>query len=106
MEICRRRNIRQDVVCNAAASDECRGIHTGHTEQPTYDYDDEDDYEAPPKVPTCLAFFGSTPPISKDVLMRAYRQKAKTAHPDSGGTHHAFLEVSKHFKEALQLVRT
>src|SRR5689334_14585371 len=46
-----------------------------------------------PPIPACLKFFGLQPPVSRDALMASYRAKAKTTHPDHGGSCEAFKLV-------------
>lgn len=54
-----------------------------------------------PAIPSCLQFFGLQPPISRDVLLAKYRELAKVAHPDHGGSCSAFKAVQANFEAAL-----
>jgi hypothetical protein len=67
------------------------------------------DYSVPewarPKVPRCLVVFGLGWPCTKDELLRAYRDKIKTHHPDHGGDQRRFMALQAHFEEAMQMVR-
>lgn len=55
-------------------------------------------------VPSCLRFFGLTPPITRSEVMSCYRKWANATHPDRGGTCEAFKEVQSNFEAALQYV--
>jgi len=58
--------------------------------------------EAP--VPECLRVLGLTPPCSRQQVERAYRRRARAAHPDAGGEHAAFLALRRAYEAALRLV--
>jgi hypothetical protein len=60
---------------------------------------------ARPKVPRCLVVFGLGWPCEKEELLRAYREKIKTQHPDHGGDQKQFLKLQAHFEEAMAMVR-
>jgi hypothetical protein len=51
----------------------------------------------------CLTALGLTLPCTAAEVTSVYRQLARTAHPDSGGTHEAFLTLPGHYEAALQL---
>jgi len=67
------------------------------------------DYSIPdwarPQVPRCLVVFDLSWPCTKEELLRAYREKIKTHHPDHGGDQRRFLALQAHFEEAMQMVR-
>lgn len=54
-----------------------------------------------PTLPACIKFFGLQPPVTRDALMASYRAKAKTTHPDHGGSCEAFKLVQANFEAAL-----
>ena len=56
---------------------------------------------ARPQVPRCLVVFGLPWPCTKEELLRAYREKIKTHHPDHGGDERRFLALQAHFEEAM-----
>jgi hypothetical protein len=60
---------------------------------------------AVPKVPRCVAVFGLDWPTTEVELTRAYRNKIKKLHPDSGGDERRFLMLQRYFEEALAMVR-
>jgi len=45
------------------------------------------------------------PPCSEEEVLAAYRQRAKSLHPDRGGDLEKFLRLQQHFEQALHLVR-
>lgn len=55
--------------------------------------------------PTCLQAFGLELPCTEAELLAAYRERAKSLHPDHGGDLEQFLRLQRHFDEALILVR-
>jgi hypothetical protein len=55
--------------------------------------------------PACLRTFGLELPCTEEEVLAAYRELAKTAHPDRGGDLQQFLQLQKHFEQALALVR-
>lgn len=48
-----------------------------------------------------LAELGLAPGCSKDEIKRAYKRLAKKLHPDSGGSHEAFLKLDKAYRAAI-----
>jgi hypothetical protein len=56
------------------------------------------------KAPDCIAALGLTVPCAVDEIKRAYRQLAKNAHPDSGGTAPQFLALQQNYEQALRWV--
>jgi hypothetical protein len=67
--------------------------------------DDEIPDWARPEVPRCLSVFGLTWPCTREELLKAYREKIKSHHPDRGGDQRRFLALQAHFEEAMQMVR-
>jgi hypothetical protein len=55
-------------------------------------------------TPPCLDALGLTLPCTVQAITRAYRQRARILHPDTGGDHEAFLVLQQHYAAALQLV--
>lgn len=55
--------------------------------------------------PACLRTFDLELPCTEEEVLTAYRERAKTMHPDRGGDLQQFLRLQKHFEEALRLVR-
>ena len=56
--------------------------------------------------PTCLQSLGLKLPCTEAEVLAAYREKAKTLHPDRGGDLQQFLHLQQQFEQALQLVRS
>jgi hypothetical protein len=56
-------------------------------------------------TPRAVAALGLRMPCTENDLMRAYRRKVKTMHPDHGGDQRKFLRLQADFEEALELVR-
>jgi hypothetical protein len=56
-------------------------------------------------TPRAVAALGLRMPCTEDDLMRAYRRRVKTMHPDHGGDQRRFLRLQADFEEALTLVR-
>jgi hypothetical protein len=55
--------------------------------------------------PGCLRTFGLKLPCTQEEVLAAYREQAKTMHPDRGGDLQQFLRLQTHFEQALKLVR-
>lgn len=55
--------------------------------------------------PPCLAALELTLPCSEQQVLSAYRAKVKQLHPDRGGDMQEFLDLQKHFEQAVFLVR-
>ena len=55
--------------------------------------------------PTCLQVLGLTLPCTDEEVLAAYRELAKTRHPDRGGDLDEFLRLQRYFEEARELVR-
>jgi hypothetical protein len=55
--------------------------------------------------PACLRSFDLSLPCTEEEVLAAYREQAKAMHPDRGGDLHQFLQLQKHFEQALALVR-
>lgn len=56
--------------------------------------------------PTCLKGLNLCLPCSEAEVMAAYREMAKSLHPDRGGDLQNFLQLQRQFEQALQLVRS
>lgn len=50
----------------------------------------------------CLATLGLSTPYTKADVRRAYKRLAKTAHPDLGGSHQAFIKLKQAHDSALR----
>lgn len=55
--------------------------------------------------PACLRTFNLELPCTEEEVLAAYREQAKSMHPDRGGDLQEFLRLQKHFEQALALVR-
>jgi hypothetical protein len=55
-------------------------------------------------TPRCISELGLSMPCTEDDVMTAYRQKAKTLHPDRGGSSREFSKLQQHFEQARALV--
>ncbi|TWU25737.1 hypothetical protein Pla144_29490 [Bythopirellula polymerisocia] len=55
--------------------------------------------------PACLRALDLKMPCTEAEVLAAYREKAKTLHPDRGGDLQKFLRLQKNFDKALSLVR-
>lgn len=53
----------------------------------------------------CLTVLGLDGATTRDEIERAYRIRAREVHPDSGGSHEAFLNLQGAYETALRLVR-
>jgi hypothetical protein len=56
--------------------------------------------------PACLRTFDLQLPCTEEDVLAAYREQAKTMHPDRGGDLQQFLQLQKHFEQALALIRS
>jgi DnaJ-class molecular chaperone len=56
-------------------------------------------------LPTCFDLLGLAFPCSVAEVKAAYRDLAKRAHPDRGGSHGEFLELQAAYEQALHLCR-
>jgi len=54
--------------------------------------------------PACLVALGLTWPCTGQEVKQAFRRKAKTVHPDIGGSSEAFQRLHTAYKEALAFV--
>lgn len=57
------------------------------------------------ETPRCLRVFGLRHPCSEDDLLKAYRERVKTMHPDRGGDQRRFMLLQGHFEQALKMLR-
>ncbi|MEK6249581.1 MAG: hypothetical protein N2C12_15470, partial [Planctomycetales bacterium] len=55
--------------------------------------------------PPCLISLDLFPPITEAEVMLAYRKRVKQLHPDRGGDLRKFLQLQRHFEQALNLAR-
>ncbi len=62
-------------------------------------------HRPPQFVPACLRELGLGAEATEEDVRRAYRERAKTDHPDQGGTTAAFQHLGKIYEEALAWVR-
>jgi hypothetical protein len=58
--------------------------------------------EVPPR-PACMQALGLLPPYSVEDVHRAYREQAKRAHPDAGGSTELFTALHDTYERALDL---
>ena len=56
--------------------------------------------------PNCLKALGLMLPCSEEDVLAAYRELAKTQHPDRGGDLDQFLQLQRYFEQARRLVLT
>lgn len=56
--------------------------------------------------PPCLETFDLELPCTEEQVLKAYRLKVKEMHPDKGGSLQKFLQLQKHFEQAMYLVRS
>jgi hypothetical protein len=57
------------------------------------------------QVPSCLRALGLTPPVTEADVKKAYRRLVFSAHPDRGGTDASFVELGRHYEDAITLCR-
>jgi hypothetical protein len=62
-------------------------------------------YWAAAQQPACLQALDLELPCTEEDVLSAYRELAKTLHPDRGGDLQQFLRLQKHFEQALKLAR-
>jgi hypothetical protein len=55
--------------------------------------------------PACLQALNLTLPCTEAEVLAAYREQAKTMHPDRGGDLQKFLLLQKHFEQAMRIAR-
>jgi hypothetical protein len=55
--------------------------------------------------PACLRALGLELPITEEDVLAAYREQAKTMHPDRGGDLQEFLRLQKHFEQAMHIAQ-
>lgn len=56
--------------------------------------------------PPCLETLGLDLPCTEEQVLTAYRRKVKEMHPDKGGSLQKFLQLQKHFEQAMYLARS
>ena len=56
--------------------------------------------------PPCLETLDLALPCTEEQVLAAYRRKVKELHPDKGGSLHKFLQLQRHFEQAMYLVRS
>jgi hypothetical protein len=54
--------------------------------------------------PPCMVWLGLMPPYTQEDVKQAYRLKAKTAHPDAGGSQREFNELQTVYEHAQEFV--
>jgi DnaJ-class molecular chaperone len=55
--------------------------------------------------PACLRALGLELPVTAEDVLAAYREQAKTMHPDRGGDLQEFLRLQKHFEQAMHIAQ-
>lgn len=55
-------------------------------------------------TPRCLRALDLHLPCTSEDVLNAYRQKVKILHPDRGGERREFLQLQRHFEQAMALV--
>jgi hypothetical protein len=55
--------------------------------------------------PPCLETFDLTLPCTEEQVLAAYRRKVKDLHPDKGGSLQKFLQLQRHFEQAMYIAR-
>ena len=55
--------------------------------------------------PACLRALDLELPCTEEEVLAAYRERAKSLHPDRGGDLQEFLRLQKYFEQAIQLSR-
>jgi hypothetical protein len=63
-------------------------------------------FEALPPPRTCWDILGVQPGSSAEEIKSAYRRKARSAHPDAGGSESAMAELNRAYEQALATLRT
>lgn len=53
-------------------------------------------------IQSAFATLGLTYPANQAAIKRAYKRKAREAHPDTGGHHEVFIKLNAAFKTALK----
>ena len=56
--------------------------------------------------PPCLLALELRLPCTEDEVLTAYRKRVKDLHPDRGGDLRQFLQLQRHFEQALHLARS
>jgi len=56
--------------------------------------------------PPCLETLDLAMPCTEEQVLAAYRRKVKEMHPDKGGSLHKFLQLQRHFEQAMYLARS
>ena len=56
--------------------------------------------------PPCLESLGLELPCTEEEVLAAYRRRVKELHPDKGGKMSQFLQLQRHFEQAMHLART
>ncbi len=54
--------------------------------------------------PSAFAVLGLPSSATQPEIKRAYKRLAKSAHPDGGGTHEAFLKLNQAYEQAMRMV--
>ncbi len=56
--------------------------------------------------PPCMQALDLTLPCTEEQVLAAYRRRVKDMHPDRGGDLRQFLQLQKHFEQAMHLARS
>ncbi|MFV2066841.1 MAG: hypothetical protein ACC645_07640 [Pirellulales bacterium] len=56
------------------------------------------------RTPSAISALGLSLPCTEEDLLRAYRQRVKTLHPDRGGDRRKFLRLQRDFEQAAQFL--
>jgi hypothetical protein len=68
-------------------------------------YEEEDEFDEEDSLPAFVEILELSVPFSIHDVKRAYRKKAKTAHPDAGGSIEEFLALQESYEKALAFFR-
>jgi hypothetical protein len=62
-------------------------------------------YWARKRRPPCLETLDLELPCTEEQVLAAYRRKVKELHPDKGGSLQKFLQLQRHYEQAMYLAR-
>lgn len=62
-------------------------------------------YQKTKHIPECFKVLGLNGDATADDVKRAYHEAALKSHPDTGGSHEAFLKLQEHYNAALRMAR-
>jgi hypothetical protein len=63
-------------------------------------------YWARRRRPPCLETLDLELPCTEEQVLTAYRKKVKELHPDKGGSLQKFLQLQRHYEQAMYLARS